>query len=518
MSEQASAEQLARIRTLQKAAKARRENKLLAFQPYPKQREFIELTATKAEVLCLAGNQLGKSEIGAYTMAVMLTGEYPPGWKGRRFDRPIKARCIGEGAALVRDVSQAKLFGGVGELLGTGFVPKGLIIKTSAAHGVSDSFDQVHVRHKSGGTSVVDFRSYEAGRAKLQGWYNGDVIWLDEEPPSDIYAECMARGAAVTFTTCTPLNGPTEFIQRFLQDDTMEARRDRGYVRFGIKDVTHMTDEEKERRLASYPLHQREARAEGVPLLGSGAVFQNVLAADLRTTVTLADVRPEWFGIAGLDFGISHATAYVLCFHDRDADVVYVVDCFKMSNATILQIADRIKRIAPTIPVAWPHDGHQRDKGSGEALADQYRKHGVRMMDSHATLGDGQGYSTEAGVALLYDRMSTGRFRVSAHLRDWWDEFAVYRRDENGLIVKKNDDLMSATRQAVMQLRSSKQDVPVWAQKPRIQQMNTNFDLFTGKPHGWQPGQQQPLPGQPIAAPMRARSYDWQMGGPHNKR
>ena len=40
-----------------------------------------------------------------------------------------------------------------------------------------------------------------------------------------------------------------------------------------IDDVEHYTQEEKDRIVASYPEHEREARAKGVPTMGSGRVF-----------------------------------------------------------------------------------------------------------------------------------------------------------------------------------------------------------------------------------------------------
>ena len=36
---------------------------------------------------------------------------------------------------------------------------------------------------------------------------------------------------------------------------------------------------------------------------------------------------------------------------------------------------------------AWPHDGFQHDKGSGDQLAEQYRAQGLTMLAEHATQG-----------------------------------------------------------------------------------------------------------------------------------
>src|SRR5262245_30447848 len=51
--------------------------------------------------------------------------------------------------------------------------------------------------------------------------------------------------------------------------------------------------------------------------------------------------------------------------------------------------------------------------------------------------------------------MKTGRFKVSAHLVEWFEEFRRYHR-KDGLIVKTFDDLMSATRIAVMDHRHAR--------------------------------------------------------------
>src|SRR4051794_23295117 len=90
-----------RLRTLEQQARARRENKLLSFRPYERQQLFVEFGATKRERLMLAGNQCGKSEIGAFEAACHLTGMYPQWWTGKRFDHPTKGWCCGEGGALV---------------------------------------------------------------------------------------------------------------------------------------------------------------------------------------------------------------------------------------------------------------------------------------------------------------------------------------------------------------------------------------------------------------------------------
>ena len=82
------------------------------------------------------------------------------------------------------------------------------------------------------------------------------------------------------------------------------------------------------------------------------------------------------------------------------------------------------------------------------------------MWHSHATFASG-GYATETGILEMYQRFTSGRLKVAAHLTDWWAEFIGYHRDETGDIVKLHDDLMSASRILVMMLPRFGVSVPM---------------------------------------------------------
>ncbi|MGH9928797.1 MAG: hypothetical protein ACREA9_06155, partial [Pyrinomonadaceae bacterium] len=109
------------------------------------------------------------------------------------------------------------------------------------------------------------------------------------------------------------------------------------------------------------------------------------------------------------------------------------------------------------IPVAWPADALQ-EKGTGIQVAQQYRDAGLNMTPEHAQFLDSGDDTTtslvsvEAGIQIMNDMMVTGRWRVAAHLEDYFEEFENYHRD-NGKIVKIMDDLISASRYAMMMKR-----------------------------------------------------------------
>jgi phage terminase large subunit-like protein len=429
--------------------------RLELYKPYAKQADFHALGATKRERLFMAGNQLGKSMSGAAEMAIHLTGRYPDWWNGRRFDKPVMAWASGVTGESVRDTVQRLLVGRPGQY-GTGFIPADCIVgEPKKALGTPDLLDSVVVRHASGENSRLYFKRYEQGREKWQG-ETLDIVWFDEEPPADIYTEGLTRTNAtggMVYMTFTPLLGMSEVVLRFLH----EQDANRSVTTMTIDDVTHYSDEERATIVAGYPKHEREARAKGIPTLGSGRIFP-VPESDISIqAITIPD---HWPRINGLDFGWDHPTAAIQMAWDRDADCVYVVSTYRKSEATPVIHAAAVKAWGDWIPVAWPHDGLQHDKGSGEQLAEQYRDAGLNMTAERATFEDGTS-GVEAGLMDMLDRMQTGRLKVFSHLEEWFQEFRMYHR-KDGKVVKEMDDLMSATRYALMMKREA-------TTKPRAQ-------------------------------------------------
>lgn len=215
-----------------------------------------------------------------------------------------------------------------------------------------------------------------------------------------------------------------------------------------IDDAEHYTPERRAEIIASYPAHEREARAKGIPTLGSGRIFP---VPDSMVSVEARALPREFARIIGVDFGYDHPFAAVELAHDRDADVVYVTKAYRQRESTPIIHSAAIRPWGEWIPCAWPHDGLQHDKGSGDQLAEQYRAQHINMLPERATFDDGTN-GVEAGLMNMLDRMQTGRLKVFGHLEEWFQEFRLYHR-KDGKVVKEMDDLMSATRYGIMMLR-----------------------------------------------------------------
>lgn len=172
----------------------------------------------------MAANRVGKTEgVGGYETTLHLTGEYPPWWDGRRFDGPISAWAAGKNNETTRDIVQDKLFGRVEgsgpskHFSGTGLIPGDAIGDVGWRGGFADLASTVRIKHKSGGYSSLGLKSYEQGRGSFEGTEQ-DLVWLDEEPPLDVYVECLVRTMTtdgLVMITFTPLAGMSETVLTF---------------------------------------------------------------------------------------------------------------------------------------------------------------------------------------------------------------------------------------------------------------------------------------------------------------
>lgn len=221
----------------------------------------------------------------------------------------------------------------------------------------------------------------------------------------------------------------------------------RSVTRMTIDDAEHISAQKRAEIVASYPPHEREARTKGIPALGSGRVYP---VTEESITVEPFQVPDWWPHIAGLDFGWDHPTAAVNLAWDKDNDVLYLTHAYRRKEATPLEHSVALRPWGK-MPWAWPQDGLQRDKRSGQTLKSDYEGYGLEMLAVHAQFED-KGNGVEAGIMMMLERMQTGRFKVFAHLEDWWSEFRMYHR-KDGLIVKEREDLMDATRYAMMMRR-----------------------------------------------------------------
>lgn len=194
-----------------------------AREMYPRHMECFEAGAAHLERCFMAANRVGKTTVGAYEATLHLTGLYPEWWPGIRFQRATKCWVAGKTNETTRDIIQAELLGpvewkdGRRRVSGTGMIPGDLLGSVSWRQGVTDLVDTVHVRHVTGEWSTLGVKSYQQGRGSFEGTAK-HFVWLDEEPPLDVYSECVTRTMTTggrVLLTFTPLEGMTSTVEAF---------------------------------------------------------------------------------------------------------------------------------------------------------------------------------------------------------------------------------------------------------------------------------------------------------------
>lgn len=426
-------------------------------EPYPWQTKLLKSSGDNAQTLLMAANRVGKTFIGAANLSYHLTGLYPEWWEGARWDHPITAWAAGVSQESTRDILQNELLGKPSDLSlqGSGTIPRACMGKTTRKPQVPNGFQSVLITHHTDGVadgnSELIFKAFEQGEAKFMG-SSIHEIWLDEQPPDGLFGQCITRtantGGHVTMTF-TPEDGVTPVIHQF----TKNRKPGMNLVQATWDDAPHLNEAVKEQLLGVYGEHEREMRSKGIPIFGSGPVYT---VDDAELACDPFEIPEFWPGITGIDFGWDHPTAVVWLRWDRDADVVYVVDCYRKRTETIAIHAASVNARA-SFPTIWPHDGHKKD-GHGVSTADQYRSHGVQMLPLHFTnpLAPGEpgkgNFQVEPGINAIHERMQQGRFKVFRTCHEWFEEYRMFHR-EDGKIHNLDDDLMDATRYAAQSLR-----------------------------------------------------------------
>ena len=200
---------------------------------------------------------------------------------------------------------------------GSGYILASHLVLACFAHGkVAHKFDATRWpydcslgprdrrrRRRAGRPIALNFKSYDQGRSKWQA-DTLDFVWLDEEPPLDIYSEGLTRVSAtrgMVYATFTPLLGMSDVVRRFL----LEPSEDRININMTIDDALHYTPEERAKIIAGYPAHEREARAKGIPTLGSGR-FSPCLTTRLRSRRELSRKKSRAF-VGSISDGITRS-------------------------------------------------------------------------------------------------------------------------------------------------------------------------------------------------------------------
>lgn len=190
--------------------------------------------------------------------------------------------------------------------------------------------------------SQIYCKSYDSGREKFQG-ASIKGIWLDEEPPEDIYIECLARTVdcqGYLLLSMTPLKGLTWCYDRIYQQSNIPGDDIRHWT-ISLFENKYIPESEKQRLLALYTQDEIEKRVYGRFMRLEGAVWKEL---DERIHfIPRFAIPSHWRRIRVIDFGYSNPFACLWMAMNEDKEIYVYQEYYKAETllkdhaTTILQ-------------------------------------------------------------------------------------------------------------------------------------------------------------------------------------
>jgi len=348
--------------TATKQAPPREHKKQLAFHQSLAKSRFV-----------FGGNRTGKSVCGAMETIWYATGLHP----FVKVDHACDGWVVSLTRQVQRDVAQAKIL----QYLPPEWIVKTVMVSGSSfapAHGV---IDFILVRNVFGTVSKIGFRNCEQGRERFQG-VSLDYVWFDEEPPEDIYDECLLRlldRGGIHWVTMTPLKGRSWVYERvYLRQERLA---DLACFWMSWDDNPYLTQEEKQYLIANLPPDVLESRQHGHFVAAEGLVFPNFDVQNIIEPFVLREVDAYYIGI---DPGYRNPTAVV--WVAAVGENLYVVSDYEVAGLTVADHSQAI--LQRTQDLGWDlkqvrilidSAANQKTSACEVSTAMQYRNHGLSV-------------------------------------------------------------------------------------------------------------------------------------------
>ncbi len=229
------------------------------FEPYYKrsngepgwQWEFLMAANDNKGRIALGANRIGKSEMGAYEMALYVTGKHPI----RKSPTNGLAWIVGLDNPMIRDIDRP---------LFEKFMPRHWMTEP---HGKYNKQENIWHFNCDGRQWQVVFKSTEMGTAKFQG-AKVDAIWIDEEPRKgeELWKELEARlvdNQGIYWITATPVRG-TAWLKM------MSDRPGNAKTFAGMRENPYLPIDEVEAYALTLPEDDRAVRIDGKYLVFGG--------------------------------------------------------------------------------------------------------------------------------------------------------------------------------------------------------------------------------------------------------
>ena len=425
-----------------------------AYKPHPSQEKFHR--SISKEKLYIGGNRSGKTVGGASEMVQWVTGQHK--WRTDIPRPPIRARVV----AVDLEEGVKKIV--IPEI--KRWMPKKFLKNNSW----DDSYDKQSRTLTLNNGSFIEFMSYEQEREKFQGT-SRHCIWFDEEPPEEIFDECLMRLVDTDgsyWISMTPLIEMT-WVKSRIYDTWVGGDRSIYVLEVNTEENPHIKMEALDRLTRGLSEEERNTRRSGSFISHTGLVYSGSFSAlhvdeggnimdDILTNF------PQWHEIksvfghfAMLDHGFNNPTAILFGCYDQDGNIIIYDEIYE-SGLVVQDLASVYHRRVETLGIECQYivgDPSIQNKNgvTGTSVQTEFAEHGV-----YIALGNND---VRAGLTRVQSRFKKRvlfvTIRCSETLKELnnyrWDRFASRkieaRRNKKEVPLKKNDHAMDALRYGV---------------------------------------------------------------------
>lgn len=448
---------IAKVRTIENLIALKRENDALAkYNALPpfhlKQLEFHK--CPKRNRWVFGGNRSGKTECGAVESVWMARGIHPY----RQNRKNVDGWVVSLSRDVQREVAQQKIL----KYLNPDWISDITMVSGRQDSPESGVIDCITVNNVFGGKSKIYFKSCEMGRSKFQG-ASLDFVWFDEEPPEDVYIECVMRvmdKKGDVFGTMTPLLGRTFLYDRIYLNDRADPQVWYEFMEWA--DNPFLDEEETERLTQTLSEDELSSRRYGRFSSLKGAVYPEF---DERIHVIEPfDVPKEWFDKISIDPGLKNPTS---ChFYANDGEKIYVIAEHYERDKPVDYHCEKIKSIAESL--GWHKDKNgkiraiidsaatQRTLAAEKSVSQLFEENGI-VADTRVNKDVFGGISRVK--SLLTGDGKTPDIYVFSGCENMIREFKGYRWGDGESPIKKDDHAMDELRYYAMTL-AGRQSLP----------------------------------------------------------
>lgn len=418
---------------------------ILGYKPMPKQVLFHSSVARKR--LFSGGNRSGKTVGGATESVWWLTGKHP---FLQTPPPPVRGRAV-----------SVDFINGVEKIVKpeiARWLPQSELLGGSWERAFNRELRTLTLENGS----FLEFMSYDQDLDKFAGT-SRHFIWFDEEPPEEIYNECLLRlidTSGSLWMTLTPLDGMgwvyDELYEKSKQDETIFS------LVVDMAENVHLNQGEIESFLSGLSDEEKKIRMKGQFIQIGGLIYPMFDRA--KHVLDPFIPPPTWMHFAAMDHGFNNPTCWLWLAVDPDGRIFVYDEHYESGkvvseHAKVVHQINQKHKILPEYNIGDPSI-KQVNPITGTSVQIEYMDHGIAIMDANNEVKAGlqrvatylQGVKGDCSFPKLFiTKNCTNLIWEISRLR--WATFAHRRiikdRNKKEEQHKKDDHAADALRYAI---------------------------------------------------------------------